>query len=407
MATPRCALRVHCQHPQLALRSGHKCRRCHRVVHVLCAEEDPQADASTNLTCFFCTDPPKFSPPENHPSFRNDKSSQSWTSLHDLPQIHLQSFDDDLRSSGSNSFTTDLHQPKVITAKGKKQAPVSSKRKKSTPASNSTGAATKKPKPKPKVVTEFRLDANTSKPDPLLMKPVAFDVDDKLYGTQLYKHFGGEEHGSTFITTKNGKRLLLGTVVRVSKKKKGPGASSSIHYDIQWEEPDLGDSTSIDVSVVNEATALHSRIMSSRSDAAHRLQAQTVCTRNPFSTEVRKALLHVEETEIGSPESSEDEDEINADTPQNRDNAEVNDKIDNEEDYLLFCPDNVMDEKRKLFLDDNNNEDSVRQSSQFCWSTVGSWDHRQIIQIDAKAMLFLQRLESLPLQSCHSLRLYH
>jgi hypothetical protein len=51
MATPRCALGVHCQHPQLALRSGHKCRRCRREVHVLCAEEDPQADASENLTC--------------------------------------------------------------------------------------------------------------------------------------------------------------------------------------------------------------------------------------------------------------------------------------------------------------------------------------------------------------------
>jgi hypothetical protein len=66
MATPRCALGVHCQHPQLALRSGHKCRRCRREVHVLCAEEDPQADASENLTCFFCTDPPKFPPPEKN-----------------------------------------------------------------------------------------------------------------------------------------------------------------------------------------------------------------------------------------------------------------------------------------------------------------------------------------------------
>jgi hypothetical protein len=110
---------------------------------------------------------------------------------------------------------------------------------------------------------------------------------------------------------------------------------------------------------VIEATALHSRIMSSRSDAACCLQARTVRTCNPFSTEVRKALLHVEETEMGNPESSEDEDEINAHTPQKRNNAEVNDKIGNEEDYLLFCPDNVMDEKRKLFLDNNNNEDSV------------------------------------------------
>ena len=199
------------------------------------------------------------------------------------------------------------------------------------------------------------------------MKPVAFDIDDKMYGTQLYEHFGGDEHARKYISRKIDKRFLLGTVIRVSKKQRGAGSSaSSIHYDIQWEESDLGD-TSVSLSVVIEAISLHQTFFSAHRSTRHRGTPRTTrsTSREPFSPAVRKALLHVEETEIGTPESSEDEDDIN-DGMKSKDvgNGELDDND------LLFCHDNKLRdniELHNLSLDDNN-ENTV-DGSQFRWST--------------------------------------
>jgi hypothetical protein len=183
------------------------------------------------------------------------------------------------------------------------QRKVSQTKRKSPPPSQ---------KPNAKTLKEFQLDADNTRPDPLLMKTVAFDVDDKMYGTKLYEHFGGEEHAKKYIScTRNGKRILLGTVIRASKKKKGQSASTRMHYDIQWEQSDLGD-TSIDLSLVIDAVALHQTISSTKRSSC-RPPAPKPRNSDPFSPEVRNVLLQVDDTERGRPDSSEDEDTDNDD----------------------------------------------------------------------------------------------
>ena len=203
------------------------------------------------------------------------------------------------------------------------------------------------------MLKDFQLDADNSKPDPLLMKPVAFDVDDKVYGTKLYEHFGGDEHAKKYITIRNGKRLLLGTIIRTSKKKRGQSASSRMHYDIQWEESNLGE-TAIDLSLVIDAVALHQTISSTKS--ARRQPAHNARNRDPFSPEVQNVLLQVEDTERGRPDSSDDEDSNNNDEPDKED--------------LVFCPHVLFDdvERRKALLDVDDNEETG-EGSDFCWST--------------------------------------
>lgn len=252
---PRCVLADHCQYQNLDLRDSHRCRRCHQVVHVFCAEEDPNADSSNNLTCFLCTSPPK------------------------------------------------VQLPRASSLHAKRKGPTTNRASKA------------------KIPKDFRLEADKSKPDPLLMKTAAFDVDDKMHGTRLYQHFGGDENAKKSLSIRNGKRYLLGTVIRLSNtKKNSQGSSGTIHYDIQWEDTSLGD-TPVDVTLIYDALSLHKSIFAPRKSKDHPITRPSR-NRDPFSPELRTILFSVDELERGHPDSSDDDASTNPD--------------DNEDDFFFF-----------------------------------------------------------------------
>ena len=80
------------------------------------------------------------------------------------------------------------------------------------------------------------------------------------------KVFGGDDGAKKYLTFRNGRRLLLGTIVRPTNKKKvknlGPGGSSAPLYDIQWEQSDLGD-TPIHLFNLYDAMTLHQTVTTS------------------------------------------------------------------------------------------------------------------------------------------------
>lgn len=206
---------------------------------------------------------------------------------------------------------------------------------------------------KPSTAKEFQLDPDKSKPDPLLMKAVAFDVDDNLHGTQLYEHFGGDEKAKQYLNTRNGQRLLLGTIIRPSKKKRGnQKTSTTLHYDIQWEESDLGD-TSVDVTLVIDAMALHQTIFSAK--RSQRSSTRKLRNNDPFSPELRNLLFSVDDNEKGKPESS-DEDDI--------------DEEEEEEENFLFRPNSRQDSLNHCkSVPDDDDKEEFGAASDFCWST--------------------------------------
>ena len=339
---PRCVLGEQCQYPQLALLDGHRCQRCQHRVHVFCGQEDPDAGLSENLTCFLCIN-----------------SSQSDTALphsyipNNIFPIHATTMPSPLlRTEQDSPILTTPILPSTENKRNRpsKQKVTRTKAKSTSPPQNS----------KQKVTKDFRLDADKTRPDPLLMKPVAFDVDDHMQGTQLYEHFGGDSNASKYLSTIHGKHVLLGTIVRVSDKKKlknlGPGASSTIHYDVQWEQSDLGD-TPIHMSFIFEALSLYQSLSPSANGSF--LPSHTVRNRNPLSYDLRKHLMSVENTEIGTPAPSEDDEDM--------------DNTDDDNDNLIYLPNLLFENvaRQKTFPTDEESDEleSVTDGSDFCWST--------------------------------------
>lgn len=195
--------------------------------------------------------------------------------------------------------------------------------------------------------TDFQLDADASKPDPLLMKPVAFDVDDKLHGSRLYEHFGGDEKAHSFLKVKNGKRVLLGTVIRATKKKSKQKSSQTVYYDVQWEQTTLG-ITPVDISLISDAITLYKSFAATRSNQ-HGSEKKGQ-KREPFSPELRNLLYSVDDFERGKPYSSDEE--------------ESDDNLDcNVEDYI-FHRQRIDDEGSTSEEVNNSNE----PAQEFLWS---------------------------------------
>ena len=77
----------------------------------------------------------------------------------------------------------------------------------------------------------FQLATDKRKPDPLLLKRVAFDIHDNGYGEELLNHFGGISKITNSLTKG---RYLYGTIARLSKGKGG-----GVFYEVEWEDSNL------------------------------------------------------------------------------------------------------------------------------------------------------------------------
>ena len=69
----------------------------------------------------------------------------------------------------------------------------------------------------------FRLASDKRKPDPLVHKRVAFDINDNGYGQELLNHFGGIEKVSSSLS--NGTYLFVVGVLQRRGERRGVGTS--------------------------------------------------------------------------------------------------------------------------------------------------------------------------------------
>ena len=267
---PRCCIGELCQFGALELRDGHKCSCCRQKCHTLCGIEDPDAPSDANLTCLDCA----------------YKKKPLTTTATTTPPTHKK----------KNPPTTT-----VTTTPPEKQPPPKKNPPKKKAAAQKKKDNRIKKTPKQKA---FSLAANTSKPDPLIMKRVAFDIDDNEYGVELLQHFGGADKIGTSLVTLGGKTYLYGTIVRLAKNKKG-GAAALPSYDVQWEDAALGD-TPIALSALIPAMDLQ-RTLASASTNPSAAATTGRGHRDIFSQNIRHALLHVDVGEEGVPIKSEDE----------------------------------------------------------------------------------------------------
>ena len=65
------------------------------------------------------------------------------------------------------------------------------------------------------------------------MKPVALDIDDKMFGTQLYEHFGGDKHARKVVTEESETNRCTPIAVHqlmLGKRSKKKGLSCQVCY---------------------------------------------------------------------------------------------------------------------------------------------------------------------------------
>ena len=120
---------------------------------------------------------------------------------------------------------------KRVSATKEQEARPSSKRKATHNAVGISGGLLIKQMKKTQKQKSFLLASDKKKPDPLILKRVAFDMQDDGYGQVLLIHFGGLDKIANCLS--NG-RYLFGTIARLSKEKHG-GAC----YEVEWEDSHL------------------------------------------------------------------------------------------------------------------------------------------------------------------------
>ena len=157
----------------------------------------------------------------------------------------------------------------------------------------------------------FELVADKSKPDPLVMKCVAFDVDDEYYWSNISQNLGGIHNIEASINMKGKKKYITGTIIRLENKKK----AITVSHDVQWEENALGN-TKIELAVLIPTIELESKLnrLPKSNTTQHRKKrtAGLSYEEEPdgafLSNEIVDVLFLVDEGEEGNPKSSDDDD---------------------------------------------------------------------------------------------------
>ncbi|MFN7879121.1 MAG: hypothetical protein ACK5P1_03820, partial [Sphingobacteriia bacterium] len=130
------------------------------------------------------------------------------------------------------------------------------------------------------------------------MKAVAFDINDKGYGSILAKHFGGSEALAKALFDGI---YLRGTIVRLSSCK-----TTKSLYEVQWENSDLGD-TPIELGVLIPAMDLAKKIKKKGS----RESASKQSVNDPFASDIRRLIFEVDDLEDCDVADTDSEDSPN------------------------------------------------------------------------------------------------
>jgi hypothetical protein len=349
-----------CLFHTLDLRVGHKCIKCKKEVHTLCAHHLADQPADSNLVCFAC--------------FPQGSTI--------TPAIISQ-----LLQGG---IERPSHQQEQTTTKKKNLTPTIEKKRKEPPAGavrNKTKqtAALKKAalnkedrriKKTSSQQKSFTLKTNTAQEDPLVMNSVWFDIESE-YGQQLSLYFGAEKLHK-YLFQDGAKRFLKGTVARKSKQKGGRR-----FYDVQWESHDLGEtSCELDPILTAIETAKEGKKRVERQKRVERENKQTKgrlsspCgkyhPKQLFSKDVLHCLSIVDEGEEGIPNSSDSEAEYDEVVERVSEEVLEEDEVDEKYEHHYQCKELFTD----TFLDDGRvvaeENESERNDLGFEWSTAGS-----------------------------------
>jgi hypothetical protein len=308
---PRCVLGLVCNFPDGEVRAGHRCKVCGHGVHVFCAHVDESQPLASNSTCLLCT-----GDVTQHQVLTGFEEP-----LHNQPQTHRHN------EEVTKSKKVALPPP---TKPSNQQR--SSKLKKTNAQKGFTIVGTK--------TLKETLATH------VLLKPVAFDIEDESYGQQLYEHFlsmtKDDQQLQTSLTKLGERTYLLGSVTKESKNQ--IASVSKKFYYIQWEHDRLGE-TPVDLDVILGAHELYLHVFKK---PVSRKQS------NIFERKVRESLAFIDDINKGvDPYDSESDYEVD----------------DNEEAYTV--------RRRKLevfapvgnassFNETNRSEDGYR------WSATGT-----------------------------------
>ena len=390
-----------CKFPQLDVRRGHSCCKCKNLIHVFCAVENPGAPADENLTCLSCLQkkPAAHEPNQFIPPGQEAESANGMTERNGTPQKRPNNLVDkecrgtpkEARQNINKNYVQQSTPPskKNLTGMSTRSSPrleaqrlkqrtrnkggrkISPKatttntgsRTKRTPSSSVNLEGTTKRLKKSGQQKAFMLTSDKTKPDPMEMKRVAFDVDDGGYGAALLQHFGGLEKISGSLSDDT---ILFGTIIRKSKAKRSP-----ICYDVQWEDSRLG-VTPVDLSVLIPAIDLSSELKRRKSMMATALPSRTSKKGSIFSTifgaKIRDALLQVEEGEEGDPADSDlevmdDDSELGSKSNASMDSDSENFQLEEMQKYAM---------PTYAILDEQEEEPTHGKSDGFRWSSEAS-----------------------------------
>ena len=263
----------------------------------------------------------------------------------------------------------------TTTAKKKVGRPTKRKEITNTNNSPSTAASSNKRQRKSSQQKAFLLTSDRKKPDPLVMKRVAFDANDGGYGAQVVDHFGGKEIIRKSLSKG---RYLLGTIMGLNKKKK----RTETCYDVAWEDSQLK-TTTVELSCLIPALELSRELKSkgkeksalergSPGDSSRGPTTPSTNVSKLFGRNMLNILLQVDEGEEGEPLDSDDDTEASSKDDLNDDESTSSSK--NEDNNFR------LEETRKYFLpwftEDNNSTTDSRntagENEGFRWTSEGS-----------------------------------
>ena len=216
-----------CLYHALELRAGHKCNKCKKEVHTLCAHHLPDEPADSNLVCFACvpacsTTAPMFTPAilneerNEEPRSTTAKKKKSATTSERKRKKPFEKEVTNTKTAGLKTVGLNTEDKVTRTKPTGEVAPkkIPSLKKVSV---NKDDERIKKTISQQKT---FILKNSKAQADPLLMKSVWFDIASE-YGQQLSQYFGAEKLKKYLFQDVSSKKYLKGTVARKLKQKGG------------------------------------------------------------------------------------------------------------------------------------------------------------------------------------------
>jgi hypothetical protein len=222
-----------CVFDTLDLRAGHKCTKCKKEVHTLCAHELPDQPTESNLLCYACY--PRGSPIT--PAIISQLLQRGIEEKNSAKRKEPPGAVPNKKTATLKKAATAVPNKKTAALKKAATAVPNKKTaalKKAATALNKDDQRIKKSGSQQK---SFTLKTNKAQEDALVMQSVWFDIQSQ-YGQELSIYFGAEKL-KIYLFQDGAKQFLKGTVARKSKQKVGGGR----FYDVQWESHDLGETS--------------------------------------------------------------------------------------------------------------------------------------------------------------------